>query len=139
MSTATVLHRQGTRIRLHDTDAAGRLYFARQFNIAHDAYEAMLDRAGFGLAALLARGRLALPIVHAAADYKRPLKVGQDVVVEIRLHRLGRSSFTLVYRLGSDGATVGHVTTVHVAVNPATGRKIMVPPRLRTALQKLRA
>ena len=139
MSSASVLHRQRARIRLHDTDAAGRLYFAHQFRIAHDAYEAMLDRAGVGLAAMLAKGRVALPIVHAAADYKRPLAVGQDVDVDIRLHRVGRSSFTLVYRLVCEGATVGHVTTVHVAVNPATGRKVILPPRLRAALQKLRA
>jgi len=31
-------------VQLHDTDAAGRLFFAHLFRHAHDAYEALMRR-----------------------------------------------------------------------------------------------
>lgn len=139
MSGGPLLHRQTSRIRLYDTDAAGRLFYAHQFRLAHDACEELFARLGFSVGDQLSRGRFILPVVHASADYKRPLRVGQEVVVEIRLQRLGRSSLTLLYRLVAGGETAGHVTTVHVAVNPATGKPMALPARLRKALRKPRA
>ena len=123
-------------VRLHDTDAAGRLYFANQFRLAHEAYEAFMDSIGHGLPALLAKGRLALPIVHATADFRSPLRLGHQVTIEIRPLRIGKTSFTLVYRFAADGRTAGQVTTVHVAVDAKRGIKQALPARLRTALQK---
>lgn len=64
-----------TTIKLHETDAAGLLFFSQQFKLIHDAYEELLDsrRDRF-------RGHAKkedfLPIVHAEADYKKPLFVG---------------------------------------------------------------
>lgn len=130
------MFRHDLRVRLHDTDAAGRLYFAHQFRLAHEAYEAFLESLGHGLPALLARGRTVLPIVHAAADFKSPVCLGQALAVEIRPLRIGKTSFTLVYRFSADGRTVGHVTTVHVAVDARRGAKQQLPARLRAALQK---
>ncbi len=36
-----------TKISLHDTDAAGIIFFANQFKIVHDAYEDLLESFGF--------------------------------------------------------------------------------------------
>ena len=35
------------KIKLHDTDAAGLLFFSQQFEIMHDAYEALLEKIGW--------------------------------------------------------------------------------------------
>lgn len=122
-------------VRLHDTDAAGVLYFAHQFRIAHETYEAFMAAAGFGLGDLLRAGATALPIVHAEADYRAPLRVGDELTVSLSVKRLGRTSFTLDYSLVRAGRVVGRVTTAHVAVDGRTGRKKDLPVRLRRMMR----
>ena len=56
-------------VRLADTDAAGVVYFARVLSICHEAYEASLAAAGVPLASWIRKGTIALPIVHAHADF----------------------------------------------------------------------
>ena len=61
-----------TEIRLHDTDAAGPLFFANQFTIIHDAYEQLLEtgtQAGF-LDAMRTRAELYALIEYDAYDAK---------------------------------------------------------------------
>lgn len=128
-----------TTIRLHDTDAAGVLYFAHQFRIAHEAYEAFMECAGHGIAALLKKGALALPIVHAEADYRAPLRVGDVLTLSLRLHRIGKTSFILVTRFIAHGHTIGYVKTTHVVINRRTGRKAPVPAAIKKSLLTLRA
>ncbi len=122
-------------VRLHDTDAAGVLYFAHQFRIAHEAYEAFMAAAGFGLGDLLRAGATALPIVHAEADYRAPLRVGDELTVSLSVKRLGRTSFTLDYSLTRAGRVVGRVTTAHVAIDGRTGRAKALPVRLRRMMR----
>ena len=59
------------RIRLHETDAAGVLFYAHLFRLAHDAYESFMAHIGFPLHALIGHGDsapgLRLPIVRAEA------------------------------------------------------------------------
>lgn len=127
-----------TTVRLHDTDAAGVLYFANQFRLAHEAYEAFMELAGASLPAMLKKGNLALPIVHAESDYRTPLRVGDILTITLRLHRLGKTSFTLASRISANGQTAGYVTTTHVAIHRRSGGKTPLPPALKRALQTIR-
>lgn len=128
-----------TTIRLHDTDAAGVLYFANQFRLAHEAYEAFMELAGASLAAMLKKGTIALPIVHAESDYRIPLRVGDTLTISLRLHHLGKTSFTLVSKFTAKDQTAGYVTTTHVAINRRSGKKTPLPPALKRALQTIRS
>ncbi len=119
-------------IRLHDTDAAGRLFFAHLFRHAHDAYEALMSSLGFPLAALIREGETLLPLTHAQADYRRPMLHGDRVRVEVRVMEVRRRSFAIGYRfLGEQGETLASARTVHVLINndPAA-----LPPALHAAL-----
>ena len=124
------------RIHLHDTDAAGRLYFAQQFRIAHEAFESFMAELGFPLEQMRAKSRIGLPIVHAEADYKAPVAWGDALTLALQPIRVGQTSFTMRCRLIRDGQTMGWVTTVHVAVTAKYGRKCALPARLRSALLK---
>jgi len=127
-----------TSVKLHDTDAAGLLFFASQFLFAHDAYEAYLNSQGLGFAAVLRDGGYKLPIVRAEADYSKPLAVGDRLTVEMTAEKVSVHSFVLAYRLlAADGSEVGRVRTVHVCVDGVSGNKIALPPDLRAALQKI--
>ena len=86
-------------VKLHDTDAAGILFFANQFKMAHDIYESFLGRMGFGLSQRFARRDFFLPIVHAEADYYQPLNVGDVIEIAMSVTKIGKTSFTLDTRL----------------------------------------
>ncbi|MBF0489074.1 MAG: acyl-CoA thioesterase [Candidatus Omnitrophica bacterium] len=124
-----------TQIRLHDTDAAGLLFFANQFVLVHDAYEKLLQKLGFGFEAIIKKRAYFLPIVHAESDYKAPLFVGDDITISVKLENLGTTSFIFVYEIHNQrGVLVGTARTVHVTINKKTKKKITLPKDLRAAL-----
>jgi acyl-CoA thioester hydrolase len=79
-------------------------------------------------------------VVETGCRYRRPLAYPQDVVVGMRLAKLGTSSVRYelaVFGAGEDEAAAeGHFTHVYVA--RATGRPVPVPEALRHALEALR-
>lgn len=127
-----------TKIKLHETDAAGLLFFSNQFKIIHDAYESLLETIGYDFAQLIRDRDIFLPIVHAESDYRAPLFVGDAVSIQVSVDKIGKTSFSLAYKLlNAKQKLVGTGRTVHVAVNQSTRKKIILPKDLRTKIQKL--
>jgi len=123
-------------VRLHDTDAAGILFFANQFVFIHDTYEELLRQLGFSIAAALRDGSYIVPIVHAESQYLKPLTVGDEITVTVQVAKIGETSFVLEYELiGIDDTLVGKAKTVHVAVSKQTQNKIELPEKLLHALK----
>lgn len=128
-----------TVIKLHETDAAGLLFFSHQFKLMHDAYEALLEKIGFGFPALLRQKDYFLPIVHAESDYKKPLFVGDRLRIEVTVASVGRTSFSFSYRiLNAKNILVGTGKTVHVTIDKKKQQKIPLPPDMRRAIEGLR-
>ena len=129
------MFRYATTVKLHDTDAAGLLFFGHQFKLAHDAYETMMTQIGFGFARILREDPFFIPIAHAEADFVRPLFVGDEVDIQLTVEKLGDTSFTLAYRLvNREGVEVGKVRTVHVCIDKRTQRPVSIPDDLRKRL-----
>lgn len=113
-------HRQV--ISLRHTDAAGLLYAPRLLEMAQDAFEALQSAAGVSLRERLGGSGPILPTVHCEADFLRPIRLGDEIAVEVRLERRGRRSFTLAYRFRApSGEEAARGATVHVAMDRATG------------------
>jgi 1,4-dihydroxy-2-naphthoyl-CoA hydrolase len=113
-------------VRLHDTDAAGRLFFGHLFRHAHDAYEAFMAQVGLPLERLIREGEILLPLVHAEADYHRPLCQGDRVAVALAIEEIRTRSFAVGYRFETqDGTLAATAKTVHIQINrdgsPAAG------------------
>jgi 1,4-dihydroxy-2-naphthoyl-CoA hydrolase len=123
-----------TTIKLHETDAAGLLFFAQQFKLIHDAYEELLESRGIGFAVMLKKKSYFLPIVHAEADYKKPLFVGDHLTIEVTVSHIGKTSFTFAYCLLKGRIVVGTGKTVHVTIAKKSGKGIPLPPEMRKAL-----
>ena len=122
-------------VKLHDTDAAGLLFFANQFKMAHDAYEGFMEQIGFSFARIFQDEDFLLPIVHAEADYKARLQVGDRLTIHLTVEKIGDSSFVLLYDLSdADGKSAGMVRTVHVCTDEGTGKKRSLPDELRRGL-----
>jgi 1,4-dihydroxy-2-naphthoyl-CoA hydrolase len=120
------IHR--SRIYLHHTDAAGRLFFANQFYLVHEAKEHFLLSLGVPLRTFLDHPEATFPIVHAEADFKAVLLAGDEVDIAVSVENIGETSVTFSFILTRpDGELAGTAKTVSVAVDKRTRKKIPVP------------
>src|SRR6185437_6447175 len=87
------------KVRMHDTDMAGILYFPRQFRFAHDALEDFIESIGLTFDDVFRKEHFVFVIVHAEADYLAPLRVGDRIEVALSIEAIGNSSFTVFYQI----------------------------------------
>ena len=135
----TPLFRHSRTIRFQDIDAAGIIFFARVYDYFHDAYVEHLKSRGVDLASVLADGEWGAPIAHSEADYKRPLRFGDEVAIEVATAEFGETSVTVGYRIvGASDATRVYCTgrAVHVFIDRATFRPRPIPAEVRAALTR---
>ena len=122
-------------VRFQDIDAAGIVFYPRVLEYFSDAYLTMLVARGYDLPRELARATVGYPLVHAEADYLRPLRYGDAIKVEVISPRLGDTSFRVGYRLKTESghpAAIGQ--TVHVAIDRSTFKPCPIPAEIRRAL-----
>ncbi len=122
-------------VRLHDTDAAGVLYFANGLSMCHEAYEESLAAASVSLPDLLMRSPVVVPITHASIDFFRPMRCGDRLQIVLIPEQLAPSEFLIQYTLmpeGDDPAERGmaKAVTYHVCIEPDQRSRVMLPDPL---------
>ena len=123
-------HRTTLQVRFRDTDAFGHVNNAVFFSYVEFARIRYLldvlqpERPFDELPLILARVEL---------DFRSPITFDEEVVVDTRLERIGRTSFDMVHRMtaGPDGRLVGDVQTVLVTYDYGSSRPIPVPDEWR--------
>ncbi len=135
------LHRHPHTVRFGECDPAGIVYFPVFFDWFHQAMESWFDNAlGLPYAELLKR--YGFPAVKTGATFRRPCAMGAPIVVELRVERLGSSSFILGYRVvGEDGVlrATGQTTCAMIGNVPGTDdhfRAVRIPQDLRDRIQR---
>ena len=123
-------------IRLGHTDAARRLYFARQLDLVHEAYEDWLEHEGLSIRMLIDDRSGGVPIVHAESSYTGQVFAGDEVVIRLTVEARSTRSFTLGYTLSRGETQVGTAKTVHVSVDAATGKSCPLPEDLTRVLER---
>ncbi|MEO0603966.1 MAG: thioesterase family protein [Myxococcota bacterium] len=123
-------------IRLGHTDAAGRLFFARQLDLVHEAYEDWLAHEGTPIRTLIEDPTGGLPIVAAESAYTGQLFAGDVVTIRLSIEACSTRSFTLAYALLRGETPVGTAKTVHVAVDAATGKSRPLSEALTRMLKR---
>lgn len=124
--------------RWHDNDAYGHVN-----NVVYYAwFDTVVNEHLIGVAGLdIAQGPAVGLVVETQCRYRRPLAFPDAVEAGLRVERLGTSS--VVYGIGifrsGDDAPAAAGRFVHVWVDRATQRPVSVPPRVRAALEPLRA
>ena len=118
------------RVYLGDTDAAGVVYFASGLEICHEAYEESLTVAGISLQQMLIEKTIALPIVHAEIDFRRPIFCGDLLQVSLVVNQVKDSEFAIAYQIFNatnlDKLLV-KAQTSHVCINPQDRTRIDLP------------
>ena len=123
------------RLGLSSVDRAGVLFYPELFRHAHDAYEVFMAHLGEDLSDILAEESMLLPIVHAEADFHRPLRHGEDVTVRVRVVEVGESSYTMGFEfVDGSGALCASVRSVHVCVDLGRRSPVALPEGLREKL-----
>jgi acyl-CoA thioester hydrolase len=119
-------HRTTLQVRFRDIDAFGHVNNAVFFSYVELARIRYLldvlqpDQPFEHLPLILARVEL---------DFRSPITFGEEVVVETRVDRIGRTSFEMSHRMAAapDGRLVGDVRTVLVTYDYGAARPMPVP------------
>lgn len=110
---------QTSQIYLADTDAAGILFYPQLFRLAQQTFELYLSAKELNLKQLI-QDDLLMPVVHAQADYRAPLYLGDSIEIHMGLHRLGRRSLILDYQFSRDAQKVAFAQVTHVYLKKDT-------------------
>ena len=117
-------------VRFQETDAAGVVYFANLLSLCHEAYEASLAEAGVDIKRFFSgSSEIAVPIVHAEADFYQPLFCGDAIAITLIPRQLSPQSFEVAYTITAQSATpteagqkpLAQALTRHVCVGLRTG------------------
>jgi 1,4-dihydroxy-2-naphthoyl-CoA hydrolase len=130
------MFKYSTRIFLHHTDAAGRLFFANQFFLIHEAKELFLESLGLPISDVLGHPDVTFPLVHAEADYKAVLMAGDRIEITVGVEKIGETSVVFAFMIFKDGQVAGTGKTVSVAVDRKTSLKVPLPSGWRAGLEK---
>lgn len=126
-------HRTTLQVRFRDTDAFGHVnnaVFSSYVELARIQY--LLDV----LQPDRPFDRLPLILARAELDFRSPIAFGEEVVVETRVDRIGRSSIGMTHRLTvtADDRLVADVQSVLVTYDYAAARPMPVPDDWRRRL-----
>jgi acyl-CoA thioester hydrolase len=120
-------------VRFRDCDPMGHVNNAVYFTYLEAARFAWW-RHLLGANALKDHGFI---VARAACDYRAPALPGDRLLVELRVAKVGRSSFTIAYELlnARTRALVAEAETVQVVLDYASGRPMLIPDDLRAKLE----
>jgi len=126
-------------VRFHEVDRAGIAFFGRVFEFCHEAFEEMLLAADDSLESVFDQGGWGMPLVHAEADYARPMRMGDRLRIRLTVDRLGDHSITFLYEVVGmeDDKRRASVKLVHAFVGMDDFKVRDVPDRIRRGLLKL--
>lgn len=126
------------QVRMHDTDAAGILFFAQQFRFVNDALEDYLESENVTFDQMFHNEKVVMVIVHCESDYYKSLYIGNKLEIDVFCERIGNSAFTLlyqIYRIKGERELVGLARTVHCAVDVRTRAKVAIPDKVKKMLE----
>ena len=108
-------HNHSVSVTMESVDAVGIVFYAAYWAWFEQAFEGFIAAASGSSWREVLESGLAVPVVHAEIDYLRPIRLSDEVTVELRLVRTGRRSIDFDARfLAGDGEPVAVARTVHV-------------------------
>jgi 4-hydroxybenzoyl-CoA thioesterase len=130
--------RSKLKIRFGDIDRAGIVYYPRFMHYFHVALEEFFAaELGVQYHAIVDTHRIGLPTVHLESDFSRPFNYGDNVEVEVRVLKIGRTSVTFGYRVFKKGEIDPRIVAhnVTVCLDMDSFRKMEFPDWLRQILE----
>ena len=125
------------KVRFRDLDAFGHVNNAVYFTFMEMARVEYFAQLG-----LLQPGEFPSPffiIAEATCQFKMPIQMETPLNVQVRISRLGNSSFDMEYRFVDEasGAVLASGRTVQVTFDYTANRSVPLPDEWRTAIVQL--
>lgn len=126
-------HQFATRVYYEDTDLAGIVYYANYLKFIERARTEWVGSLGVDQMALKASAGVVFAVRRVEADYLRPARFGDDLVVETVLHSLSGARIGLeqVVLRGGERLFVAVVTLVCLTED---GHAARLPAEVRARL-----
>jgi 4-hydroxybenzoyl-CoA thioesterase len=126
----------GRKIRFSHCDPAGIVYFVNFFDMVSGAVEDWFGEAiGFSFNEMHIRQRVGFPIVNTGCEFFRPCHLGDQLVLELAIVRLGRSSIEFSIRGQVGGEEKFHARHKVALMSLDTLRSMPIPDDLRAKMQ----
>lgn len=128
------------KIRFHDVDGAGIVYYPQFFHLCHAAFEDFFDSAAtVSYPELVRDRRLGFPTVAIESNFSAPLVYGDVAVVELTVEQMGNSSVVFGYEIRRKRDSVlcfrARVTTVLVSID--TMKPVALTDEYRSLFERL--
>jgi 4-hydroxybenzoyl-CoA thioesterase len=123
-------------IRFSHCDPAGIVYFVNFFDMISGAVEDWFrDEIGLTFEKMHLGQRLGFPIVNTGCEFSRPCHLGDTLLLELSIARLGRSSieFAVEGRVGEEKKFQARHKVAMVSLE--TFKAIPIPQDLRAKMQ----
>ena len=136
-------YKRHTRIECGDCDPAGIVFFPRYFAMFDSCTTALFSEAlGMSKYQFFKHYKFAgYPMVDTRARFLKPCKFGDDVTIETKVVKFGRSSFEVEHRLTLNGELCVEAFDKRVWVerDPTDPEKIKAAPVPKEVIDKFNA
>jgi 4-hydroxybenzoyl-CoA thioesterase len=136
-------YKRHTRIEWGDCDPAGIVFFPRYFAMFDSCTTALFSEAlGMSKYQFFKHYKFAgYPMVDTRARFLKPCKFGDDVTIETKVVKFGRSSFEVEHRLTLNGELCVEAFDKRVWVerDPTDPEKIKAAPVPKEVIDKFNA
>jgi acyl-CoA thioester hydrolase len=121
------------RVYYEDTDLAGIVYYANYLKFIERARTEWVASLGIDQTALRLRDGIVFAVRRIEADYLRPAKFAEELVVETRLQSLGGARIVLEQVVTRDGERI-FASVVTLVCLGDDGHAARLPAELRAKL-----
>jgi YbgC/YbaW family acyl-CoA thioester hydrolase len=123
------------KVYFYDADPAGIIFFANLFKFAHVAFEDFIGNIHPGKEYFTVEDSV-IPVFHAEANYMNPIKVGDELRIDVSVSILKTSSFEMSYKIFKNKETLAaEAKIVHVCVDKTSFTKTKLPKDLYEKLK----
>jgi YbgC/YbaW family acyl-CoA thioester hydrolase len=124
------------RVQFSETDMAGIVHFSNYFRLMEEVEHAFFRSIGMSVVMQHEGMHIGWPRVAAKCDYLGPAKFEDEIVLNLRVARVGEKSFTysVEFMLNGRKIAVGEITSVCCLIESGAMRSIAIPPTLRAKL-----
>ncbi len=133
---------QKRKVRFGDTDGAGVMHFHQIFRWAHEAWEESIECYGISKEFIFpsasipkSQCKVFLPIIHCEASFRKPIHVGEELIVKIKPLRLNLSSFQIQTDFNLNNEVMATALISHMAISPDTRKKCELPNNIHLWLE----
>ena len=124
------------RVYYEDTDAAGIVYYANYLRFIERGRTEFLRALGHNQHQLMEKG-LAFAVRSISAEFLKPAKLDDLLVVETAIASLGRAQVTFAQRILRDNELLLDAKIRVACIDPARGKAIPMPRALHEQLSAL--